>query len=548
MRTKLACWKKGANNFEPDGVASGSFQRPASDKGTQLRYVPFFSGLSPRDRELYDGVVPRDHRLRKVLQVVPWDDFEELLAGYYSPDMGRPAESAVLMLKLEFLRYLCNLSDREVISRSETDLSFRLFLQLPLRCQLPHPSSLCVFRGRLGTKGFREVFDRIVRTAREQGVVKDRLRIKDATHVIANIAVPTALALVAQTRDKLLAAAEPFAPLLVEGERVNLEMLRENTQHHNPAERLATRLAQLREMLVWADEVPPPDNAQANRAWQKFLAQRDLAHKILEDQEHPDAGDRTISTTDSDARCGKHGQWYDGYLLDVLIDSDSELFTQINVLAAGGDEAADAVELIRQEEAAHGNDVQALSIDGVGFNGPVLRELEDPDGLNVDTYVPPPDKAESDLFTPQDFQENTERTAVICPAGQTSKFRHHDSQKNTTRHRFDASTCQACLLLSRCMTQPPRRYGRTVCKTDFQLEHDRARQKATTPQYAAIRQEHSKVERKLGEVMNRHGGRRARYRGLGKVFIQEAMACTAANVKRLVRLICAPTAEVSYET
>jgi len=344
--------------------------------------------LSEFDQQVYRTVVPSDHYLRKVLEVVPWDGFYELLAPFYSEDLGRPAESPVLMLKFEYLRYHHNLSDREVIVRAETDLAFRYFLQLPLQWGLPHPSSLCVFRGRLGTKGFREVFSRLVHTAREHGVVKDRLRIKDATHVIANIAVPTALALVAQTRDNLLAAAEPFAPLLVEGERVNLQMLREVTQTQKPAERLATRLAQLREMLVWVDELTAPENAEKNAAWQRFVAQRDLAHKILEDQEHPHSGDRTLSTTDPDARCGKHGQWFDGYLTDILIDADSEIITVINVLPANGDEAADAVELIRQEEAAHGNDVEAMSIDGVGFNGPLLRELEDPAGLNIDTYVP----------------------------------------------------------------------------------------------------------------------------------------------------------------
>ena len=151
------------------------------------------------------------HYLRKVLQVVPWDNLHDLLAPYYYiRDMGRPAESPVRMLKLEYLRYHQNLSDREVIARSETDLAFRYFLQFPLHWRLPHPSSLYIFRGRLGTKGFRQVFDQVVHTAREHGVVKDRLRIKDATHGIANMTVPTALALVAQTRDKLpTAAGEP---------------------------------------------------------------------------------------------------------------------------------------------------------------------------------------------------------------------------------------------------------------------------------------------------------------------------------------------------
>jgi transposase len=534
-----------ANNDRTD-VQIDPLPAPVATEGTLMLFdlAPL---LSEFDQQVYAHVVPRDHYLRKVLQVVPWDDFHDWLARYYSPDMGRPAESPVLMLKLEYLRYHHNLSDREVIGRGETDLAFRYFLQLPLRWKLPDPSSLCIFRGRLGSTGFRQVFQQVVQTAREHGVVKDRLRIKDATHVIGNLAVPTALALVAQTRDKLLAAAEPFARLLVEGERINLEMLREATKQQKPAERLVTRVAQLREMLIWADEVTPPEEAETNRAWQAFLAQRDLAHKILEDQEHPDAGDRTLSTTDPDARCGKHGQWFDGYLMDILIDADSEIITQVNVLPANGEEAADALELIRQEEAAHGNDVQALSIDGVGFNGPVLRELEDPDGLKVDTYVPAPQETETGLFTPQDFEEDTERGVVTCPAGQTSQDRYYDKQKQTTKYRFKAAVCRACPLLAQCMKQPPGRHGRTVCKTDYQAEHQRARHKATTPQYAAVRREHPKVERKLGEVMNRHGGRRARYRGRWKVLIQELMACTATNVKRLVRLLCAPEAQVSCE-
>ena len=501
-------------------------------------------GLSRFDESVYRQVVPVGHYLRKVSEVVDWNAFREKLTSDYSPDMGRPGEDPVVMLKLLYLSYQHNLSDRQVIERARTDLAFRWFLQFPLAWAVPDPSSLCVFRGRLGVKGFRQIFRDVVRQAREHGVVKDRLRIKDATHVIGNLAVPTALALVAQTRDKLLTAAEPFAPELVEGERVKLELLREATKQHKPTERLATRLVQLREMLVWADAVSPPEEADTNRAWQAFLAQRDLAHKILEDQEHPEAGDRTVSTTDPDARRGKHGDFYEGYLADFTIDADSEIITEVNVLPANGDEAGDAVALIQQEEEAHGNDVQAVSIDGIGFNGPLLRELEDPAGLNVDTYVPVPEEPETGPFTPQDFQEDRERGIVTCPAGQTSTTRFHEAQKRTTKYRFDANVCRACPLLEKCMKKPPGRYGRTVCKSDYQAEHQRARHKAATPQYAAVRREHTKVERKLGEVMNRHGGRRARYRGILKVLMQELMACTATNLKRLVRLGCAQRAPI----
>jgi transposase len=496
--------------------------------------------LSKWELEIFGIVVPEDHYLRNVASVIPWDDFRDVLAPYYCQDKGRPSLLPVVMLKLEYLRYHHNLSDRQVIDRAETDLAFRWFLQYPLQWSLPDPSSLCNFRGRLGRDGFRQIFDQVVSVAREKGVVKDRLRLKDATHVIGDIAVPTALALVAQTRDKLLLAAEPFAALMVDGERINLELLRERTKGLKPEERLAARVAQLRDMLFWMDELTAPANAASNRLWEKFLIQRDLAHKILDDQEHPGRGDRTVSITDPDARCGKHGEWFDGYLLDICVDSDSEIITQINVLAANGDEAADALELIRLEEAAHGNDVQALSIDGAGFNGPVLRELEDPEGLNVATYVPVPEASSSELFPPEAFVEDAEQGKVTCPGGQTSQSCFRDNQKNTTKHRFAAATCRTCPLVGGCMKNPPNRHGRTVCKSDYETEHQRARQKTKTPDYAAVRREHLKVERKLGEIVNRHGGRRARCRGHTKVLIQELMASAATNIKRLVRLLCAP--------
>ena len=239
-------------------------------------------------------------------------------------------------------------------------------------------------------------------------MVKDRLRLKDASHVIANIAVPTTLGLVAQIRDQLLAAAQPFDELRVQGERVNVELLRETTAGQNNEQRLVARVTHLREILMWVDELAPPPAADEHAAWQALVQKRHLAHKILDDREHPEAGGRTLSIVDFEAGCGKHGKWYDGYMIDVTLDPDSRLFMELNLLSPGGDEAGDAITLIRQEEETHGNDVEALSIDGAGFNGPVLRELEDPNGLAVNTIVPPPKEPASETFTADDFVPDAE--------------------------------------------------------------------------------------------------------------------------------------------
>ncbi len=509
---------------------------------------PCYWKMTDRDRTIYASVVPRDHRLRKILEVIPWDNFQASLASFYTPVRGRPSVPPVMMLKLETLRWLYNLSDVGVMERGTTDMAFRCFLQIPVSGGLPVPSSLCKFRGRLGEEGFHQVFDQIVAIARDHGVVKDRLRLKDATHVLANIEVPSALALVAQIRDKLLLVTEPFARELVEGERINLNMLRETTNSLNLEERLLTRVAQLRDMLAWVDEIAPPDDAERNRHWQTFLEQRGLAHKILVDQEDPKKGDRTRSITDPDARRSKHGDWFDGFMLDIFLDPDSEIITQINVLPGNGAEAADALELIKREEAAHGNDIASVSIDGVGFNGPVLRQLQDPEGPAVEVFVPAPKEKENSLFTTKDFVEDRDAGEVTCPGNQTSSHCRRDEHDHAMIYFFKRSTCEACPLASQCMKSlppntkksPSKSWGRVVRKNDYEPEYRCARQKTTTREYADVRREHMKVERKLGEIMNRHGGRRPRCRGHSKVLSAELMACAATNINRIVRLLCAP--------
>lgn len=494
---------------------------------------------SEADQQVFACLVPSDHYLRRALGAIDFQGLRAQVAVAYSPHWGRPAEDPVLMLKLEFLQYHDNLSDRQVMARAQTDVAYRYFLGVPMTKELPDSSSLCVFRGRVGLEGHRQVFAAIVAQAREHGLVKDRLRLKDATHVIADVAIPTTLALLAQTREKLLAAAEPFEPLRVTGERARSEVLRVSTDGQNAEQRLTARVAHLREILAWVDELLPPPDAATQRPWQILQAARGLAHKILADQENPQAGDRTRSAVDAEARRGKHHQWYDGYLLDVMIDADSEIITAVNVLPANGHEAGDAAVLVQQEETAHGNDIAALSIDSVAFQGPVLEELQDPAGLALDLYVPPKPETPTARFPPQVFHEDPQQGTLTCPAGQTTGCRERNAHDTGWKYRFDQQCCAGCPVREQCLEKPLGSSGRTVIKNQYDDQYRRMRAKAETAPYAAVRSEHPKIERKLSELVRRHGARRARYRGLFKVLCGQLLAALAANVKRIVHLLCA---------
>lgn len=334
-------------------------------------------------------------------------------------------------------------------------------------------------------------------------------------------------------------------------------MLRERTKDQRDESRLSARVTHLQELVAWADGLPTPDDLETNpvtaSTWKKFQDTLALAKKILDDREGG-AQRKTLSVHDPDARRGKHGGYYDGYLTDILMDADSGIITQINVLEAGGDEARDAVDLVRAEQAAHGNQIEALSIDGAGFNGEMLRELEGEataeaneeanHGLGVTVYVPPKAEPAGERFTSADFIWNEEGTAVTCPAGETSQYRQRDTGRHATIFRFTRQTCDGCLLVGQCVTQPGTgAFGRSVTKNDYEAEYQRVRQRAKTDEFATVRRQHPAVERKLNEILNHHGGRRARYWGRAKVHIQELMTGFVVNTKRMVTMLAAPRAD-----
>src|SRR5262249_50928391 len=161
------------------------------------------------------------------------------------------------------------------------------------------------------------------------------------------------LALVAQVRDRRLEAAAAFAPERVVAARDELPRLRTASADLPEAQRLVQRVAHLRAVVAWADALLGPADPTApalDPARQHLRQALELAHKVLRDRDDPEAPDQLISAEDPAARTGWHHQWFDGSLLDIASDADSELITAIKVLPANADEAADAASLIQQEE------------------------------------------------------------------------------------------------------------------------------------------------------------------------------------------------------
>jgi len=137
---------------------------------------------------LYDRIVPVDHLLRKINQVVDFSFTGQILKDRYNPDIGRPAEDPEFMLRLCLLQYIYGDSDRQAVENARLNLAYKYFLGLAVDAKVPDYTTISYFRAqRLGEEKFRAVLEQIVRQCIDKGLAKGNRQIIDSTPIRANI-------------------------------------------------------------------------------------------------------------------------------------------------------------------------------------------------------------------------------------------------------------------------------------------------------------------------------------------------------------------------
>jgi transposase len=142
---------------------------------------------------LYDRVVPENHFLRKLRELIDWDRFTRKLIKLYKGEgvVGRPPFDPALLLRVELIAYLYNLSEREVETYINDCLSAKYFVGLAIDECAPDHSTLTKFRERLIARGklkiFEEMLQEIVCIAIEQDIQFGSIQIVDSVHSVANV-------------------------------------------------------------------------------------------------------------------------------------------------------------------------------------------------------------------------------------------------------------------------------------------------------------------------------------------------------------------------
>jgi len=251
------------------------------------------------------------------------------------------------------------------------------------------------------------------------------------------------------------------------------------------------------------------------------------------------APDRVISTVDPDARHGHKTvhRGFDGYKGHVSIDPDSELIVDSTVSAGNEGDAAAADELLDElidsmpeETPSSPAEPEAIVYGDAAYGtGPLLDKLEQA-GVDANIKVQPPHAADG-KFTKDRFDVDLKSDAVTCPNDVTAPIVWGKSGGTA---RF-GDACATCPLAEQCTNS---RAGRSIRVGNYEAQLARARARRRDPQRAAdYRATRPKVERKLGHLMRRrHGGRRARVRGMPKVRADFNLLAAAVNLARLATL------------
>jgi hypothetical protein len=246
------------------------------------------------------------------------------------------------------------------------------------------------------------------------------------------------------------------------------------------------------------------------------------------------APDRVISTVDPQARHGHktaaHG--FDGYKAHVAVDPDSEVICAAEVSPATTGDAVVAPTLLGDLAPGEGDQTAQAVVygDSAYGTGAHLAWL-DQQGFTpmVKTQVP---TAPGGRFAKDQFRLDLAAGMVTCPARVTVAIR--PARRGGGRARF-GQACSVCPLRQACTSSLR---GRVVAvhPREAALAAARARQRDPTwlADYRATR---PKVERKLAHLLRRrHGGRRARVRGLVRVTQDFKLLAAAVNLARLATL------------
>ena len=482
------------------------------------------------DSYVYERLLPKEHILLDIRQNLNFSFIGEETKSFYSDDTrGRPPFAAEVIFKMLFLEFSYSLSDYEVVEQVKTNILFRYFVGLGISQDTPDDTTLVKFRTRLGEAGFKRLFDRIVEQARQKGLIKGRLKILDATHIQADIALQGTVNFLRQARKVIVRKISKSQP--EEAAILNQKYVNEDKLFTPPTNE------QIKEELSCSREFIKEIKNTFNPGTEELLALLETAVNQQEkktDNPGHSQPEEIISFTDTDARfgCKSEKKRFVGYKAHISLDAESNIVTSLRTIGGNRNEGAhQEVQKLLEDDELKDITHQAVCADSLydSYENRVQIHKKE-----MRAFIPSRTKTGKIKTRLENFIYDKTQDTLICPQGYSPISK--TNQEQGTLYIFSTAQCKNCPGIHNC---PAPNYGRirVFVSNDYRLKLvDNIPAKLD----AFIKRKG--IERKFGEVKKWHGLSRARYRQRWRVAIQSFMTFSVVNVKRIIALLSSPPA------
>ena len=478
---------------------------------------------------------------------------------FYCADNGRDSVPPSLLATALLLQSHDKVSNAEAKARADFDIRWKVALGIEVEDRPFAKSTLQVFRAQLILHDkVREVFESSLRLASESGYLKKRsMKVAlDTTNILSRGPVKDICNLLADGMVKLLRALAQVDGISVGkwakaqgyGRYLASSIKGEAAIDWSDKRARAALLAgivrdadQLLELSRQAQGELPEDGAERQ---QIVAAAELLGQLLLQDVERTDdevslrggvSRDRMMSVHDPEMRHGhkSSSRRFDGHKAAIVLDTDTQLITAVDVLPGNAPDNSGALELVEASESNTGVPVEEAMGDAAYGDGDTRQAFADA-GRTLIARVP--GRPNRSHFPKEDFHIDLEAGTCTCPARDlTRRVRPLGTRTTATgrTHRlkafqFDGAVCGVCPLRTQYVAAAPGT-GRTVQlhPQEALLQHARALQQSEA--FGEYRQRRVVVEHRLARLV-RLGIRQSRYFGRTKTKFQLYLAATVANL------------------
>ena len=423
------------------------------------------------------SLIPENHLLRKINQMISFDFIYDLEAPYY-PANGRPSVDPVSMFKMLLVGYLYGVkSERRLVQEVQLNIVYRWFCGFELTDKIPDHSTFSKTRLRKWNESrlFQEVFWEIIRRCVKSDLVDGKELAADGTYLPANV-----------SKDSWI-DTEVEAELSMQSylDRLDEELSKQPGFKRPPAKTIRKR--------------------------------------------------RTTSKTDPDSGCIHHGKKSGiGYLMETTVDCKYGIITGVDVYPANEKESLLVLRHL-ERQIQNGVPMQNIALDRGYDTGAVHRGLE---LLGITGYIPAIQFSNSP--EKYGFYYLPQEDAFCCPEGAKLVYQRLNCSQTTGKYlrcyQVQGDTCRQCKQNATCFKQTGvrRRILGSSCYPAFYRGHQRI---GSDTYWHMMRLRKIWAEGSFSVLKREHCLSKIRKRGIPAVTEECLLSAMALNLKRMVRAI-----------